>query len=208
MACATVLITGAFERECDIKPVQGISRAWIGNWSELDKTASTTVKGGTVLTNLALLDNANLIFELEGDEDVFQGTSDIVIGDFENGFTHNFSYRILYQGPDQLEQLRLLTQKAKVFIIAEMVDRGRFSEETRFRVFGYENGLIISAAPYDSNADGGSTLVTLTTKENQEETTPPKLYYKRTAGTDTDDGTADDVYSTETDIIALTTARS
>ena len=202
MATCTSLITGHFTRaeECTYNTKQGISKAWIVNLDDIlkgtDKTKATTVEAsGTTIRSLILKEEKKL-YRLEGVEENFQATHTFVQRTYSKAVVHNFIYRLPYNGESQLLQLQNLLTGAKGVVITKHLDRGQYGD-TEFRVWGYEAGLSLSDTDSDSNANSGTTGLTLSSKEGQEESSVFKLLIIRAEGTDSTDGTADDVYTTE-----------
>ena len=165
------------------------------------KTATTTQAQGTTVRSLILKDSKNL-YRLEGIEENFQATHAFVQNTYNKAVTHTFIYRLPYNGEKQIEQLQNLLTGAKTVAITKHLDRGEYGD-TEFRVWGYEAGLTLSDTDFDSNANSGTIGFTLSSKEGQEESSVAKLLIIRAAGTDDADGTADDVYTTESTIVAL-----
>ena len=165
------LIGAHFTNEQGNKPKGGVLEAYIGNFSEIDKGASTTNDENTEITAFALTTGAK-IYKLEGCEKNYAGTpafadraSDFAIG-------QNFTYTLANITRQSLKNLASLLDQGKAFVIYKTLDNSN-DKDTNWRIIGYDSGLAISDTPHDVNV--GTLGFTLASKTDQEELLPFKI---------------------------------
>lgn len=168
------LLSGNFNKICGYKPKAGIKRKWYGNHDDIDVEATILANRRNQITTLVLKEGAK-IYPVLGNDKTHQIQAAAVVGDFGNGVTHTDVVNILYRGANERERIQEIIDGARIFSIVEKVDGGEAGELT-YEVAGFESGMILSAFTYDSNANSGVATLTVATKAEEEEATPPKLF--------------------------------
>ncbi len=166
-------ITNAFIKKCGHKPKAGLVKKWYLNWEDIDRSASTTDKDGTVVTNFVLKQNSKL-YPAESSSKLNKAAHELVAGDFGNGYKFTDDYPVLYRGEDEAEQIQKLTKGAKVCSIVQKVDGGLNGEIT-YAVLGFESGMALTTDTWNSAENSGVSNLTIATKEGEEESTGAKI---------------------------------
>lgn len=178
--CEQVL-AGAFIRNCEHKPKQGVSKKWYGNWDDIDQVATQKANKGTCVTTLVLKAGKTL-YAAEGGSKSKKAKHALAINDYGKGYIHTDELVVEYRGKDEAERIQELVLGARVFSINKMVDTG-LNGETSFRIAGLESGMEIINDDFDSTANNGTTTLILATNEGEEEATGLKLYLDTDATT-------------------------
>lgn len=160
--------------DCVDKPKKGIDggRAVAINWSDIDLTATTF--DGAKITDLVLKAGATG-YPVEWFKDLASANSAFVPSteDLE-GFTHSFLTRIQNASVGGAERALELSKGTFVYV-CETKYKGTNNAEA-FKVFGIENGLKLAELTYDTLANSGSMLYTVTTEEGSTETYPFNVF--------------------------------
>lgn len=167
-------MAGNFVRKCGYKPKQGIRKKWYFNFEDIDKAATQIVNRGTKITTLVLKAGAKL-YEAAGNDKSHKGSHALSVLDFGNGYIHTDNFTVLYRGENERERIQELVDGGRVGTIIQKVDGGTNGELT-FEILGYESGMVITEDTWNSSENSGTTMLTVATKEGEEESTGAKLF--------------------------------
>ena len=174
MAECEVLLTGLFARSCGHRPKQGITKKWYFNWEDVDFGATTRVNRGTKVTGLILKAGAK-IYPAEGNDKSHRGNHALSVLDFGNGYIHTDNFTILYRGENEAERIQELVDGGRVGTIIKNVDTG-LNGELSYSILGLESGMVVTEDTWNSSENGGTTTLTVATKQGQEESTGKKIF--------------------------------
>lgn len=159
---------------CADKPKKGLDggRAVIINYKHVDRQGST--EAGATISDLITLAGTSG-FAAEWFKDLASANSAFTPStDQEDGFVHNFLTRIKNASANSAERAAELSQGLFV-VVCETKYKGVNNAEA-FKVFGWENGLKLSEMVFDTLANSGSLLYTVSTEEGSTETYPFNIF--------------------------------
>lgn len=152
--------------DCDNISQKGLeSEGVIINYADLDKDNCT--REGNKLTALALLNGAkgHKIVVPEGSP--FNGTLvEAAVGTYRTKFNKTVAFVILDSGPSVSHDVIDKLANGKFVIILENKHKGKDNENT-FEVYGFEQGLKLTAGSRDLNSDDTDGGWSVTLQEQQ-----------------------------------------
>ncbi|KQC33408.1 hypothetical protein AAU57_08835 [Nonlabens sp. YIK11] len=163
-------ITADILQDCADLPKKGLagSKAVIVNYYDIDQTA-TTVSGSTV-TNLELVSGASGL-QLEWFKDLASTNSTFAANTEDiDGFTHSFLSRISNTSAESAERANEL-KNSRVVMVVETKYKGADNADA-YKIYGFENGLVLSEMTTNSNENSSSILFTLASGEGEVEQYP------------------------------------
>lgn len=169
-----VLLTGLFARNCGHRPKQGITKKWYFNWEEVDFGATLRVNRGTKVTALIFKAGGKL-YPAQGNDKSHKGNHALSVLDFGNGYIHTDNFTVLYRGENEAERIQELVDGGRVGTIIKNVDTG-LNGELSYSILGLESGMVITEDIWSSSENGGTTTLTVATKEGEEESTGKKIF--------------------------------
>lgn len=167
-------LAGLFARKCGHKPKQGVNKKWYFNVEDVDREATVLLNKGTKVETFTLKAGAKL-YPAEGPGKTKKIKHALVVGDYDNGYTHTDEFVVTYRGEKESERIQEIVGGAKLGTINKMVDTG-IAGETTYRIAGLESGMNIINDDFDSTANSGVTTLIVATKEGEEEGTGLKLF--------------------------------
>lgn len=170
-------ISRNFVRECSYAPKSGLGNiGYLINTEDIDKSATQLSAGKMKITELVLKEGSKL-YSIEAVNKFPQATSEVVKGDYVNGWKHGFNVPILYYGEDEREELQNMLNSGRITVITKHKDSGKAGELT-YQVLGYESGLAVQAIKWSSAENSGVVQLELATEEGEEESTDRKILLK------------------------------
>lgn len=176
-------LAGGFVRQCGHRPKQGIKRKWYFNHDDVDKAGTQTVGRGTKVTALVLKAGAKL-YEAGGNDKSHRANHGLSVLDTGNGYIHTDGFTVLYRGENERIRIQELVDGGRVGTIIMNVDSG-VNGELSFDILGLESGMLITEDIWNSSENGGTTTLTVATKEGEEEATGKKLFLMADGAEDT-----------------------
>lgn len=142
------------------------------NRDDIDFAGSTVT--GNVISAL-VLKSGKTGFLYTSEKNAFEGDSPLNKGTYKTGFNHQLVLRAFLKAQLTKDQINAL---AKTKVVAVVKNKDNVSGETKFEVYGWENGLELNdlSAP-TTDGDGVIYTITLGTGENQRESELPKSFY-------------------------------
>lgn len=163
------------------------SVAGVKGWAVLinfdDWKAATKTKTNGVYSAITLAtDTSGYLFTSH--ESAFEGSVTMNKGTYVNSFAHQFLMRAF----DRTQNLKNDVNKiahGKYVVVSQNLDTT--NPETKYEVYGDENGLVASAIEFNStDADGIAYAITLASEDNARESeVPASIYATSEAATDT-----------------------
>lgn len=143
------------------------------NFDDVDRTQSVVT--GNVISDL-ILKTGKTGYHYTSEKNAFEGDSPLNKGTYRTGFNHSLILRAFLKNQNVKDEINAL---AKSRFIAVTKNKDTVSGETKFEVYGWENGLELSdlSAP-TTDGDGVIYTITIATGENQRESELPKSFYK------------------------------
>lgn len=174
MPDCNTLLSGLFARNCDHKPKQGIRKKWYFNTEDVDYEATLKVNRGTKVTALVLKAGAK-IYPAQGNDKSHRGNHSLSVQDYGNGYIHTDTFTVMYRGENEAERIQELVDGGRVGTIIKNVDTGVAGELT-YSILGLESGMVVTEDTWNSSENGGTTTLTVATKEGEEELTGKKIF--------------------------------
>ncbi len=166
-------LAGKFAKKCGYIPKGGIRNKWYFNWDDVDRVATQVVNKGTKVSKLVLKEGTKL-YPAEGYKQS-KASHALSILDYGNGYIHTDNYTVTYRGEEERMRIQELVHGGRVGTISEKVNAG-INGELSFEILGYESGMLITEDNWNSDENGGTTTLTVATKEGEEEATGAKLF--------------------------------
>lgn len=180
--CGKIFSEQSFD--CDSKPTGGIEQTIILINRE-DINLSTTVLDRTLtdssgthkITTLELASGTTgYEFTSIRSKRLFSAGANININDDgPNDWTHTLNTRVFNLCEESLVFLKGLGEGAEVVAVVQTNDKGTNSA-CAFQVYGFDKGLKLLEATYNSNENKGTVPVVLASQEPDLEPYPPMLY--------------------------------
>lgn len=146
------------------------------NFDDVDRSESVVT--GNVISDL-ILKETKKGFLYTSEKNAFEGDSPLNKGTYRTGFNHSLILRAFLKSQLTKDEINAL---AKTRVIAVAKNKDTAISETKYEVYGWENGLELNdlSAP-TTDGDGVIYTITLGTGENQRESELPKSFYKESA---------------------------
>lgn len=151
------------------------------NFDDVDRANSSVTDG--VISTLALLSAKNA-YRYTSHKNSFEATVALNKGTYLNSFVHGAVVRIFTKTQDAKDELNKL---ANGKVIAVVKNSDSQNDETKYEVYGWENGLVMSDLQAAStDADGVLYTFNLSSDDNARESQLPLSYFSSTlAATET-----------------------
>lgn len=153
--------------------VAGIEASFIlMNFDDIDRSESTET--GDVLSGITMKDGKHG-YRYESHNNSFESSVAFNNGTYSKAFTHQVIIRVFSKTQEVKDQLNALAQGRVVAIVKNKTNR---NPETKYEVYGWENGLEVSdfqAASTD--ADGVIYTITLASRDDSREGMLPVSFY-------------------------------
>lgn len=179
MACEK-LITSGFELDCTSIPTKGIVQSiTIMNTSEIDKGATVfNATNKEIIESIVLKSGGKRAYLMTGIKTLLNGQATFAPKDDTfDGWIHTLIGYIGDLNPIALAQLKAFTNGAEITAILEMKYTGADGTgSTRYKVFGYDQGMMLTEAVFDANVNGGLPF-TLSNKDGFENSSFPYAYF-------------------------------
>jgi hypothetical protein len=187
MACEKN-ITSGFELDCTSIPTKGIVQSvTIMNTSDIDKGATVfNATNEELIESMVLKSGGKQAYLMTGVKTLLNGQATFAPKDDTfDGWIHTLIGYIGDLNPSVLEQLKAYTNGAEITAILEMKYLGADGTgSSRYKVFGYDQGMVLTEAVFDANVNGGLPF-TLSNKDGFENNGFPYAFF------DTDDATTE-----------------
>lgn len=151
------------------------------NFDDVDRDSSSVT--GNVLSTLALK-SSTYGYRFTSHKNAFEATVALNKGTYLNSFVHGAVARVFTKTQDAKDQLNKLAN-GKVIAIVKNSDNQ--NDETKYEVYGWDNGLVMSDLQAAStDADGVLYTFNLSSDDNARESQLPLSYFSTTlAATET-----------------------
>lgn len=187
MACEKDISKG-FELDCTKVPVKGIVQSvTIMNRSDIDRSATVfNPANDCEMSSLVLKSGGKQAYIMSGIKNLLNAQSSFVAKDDTfDAWTHTI---IGYMGdlsPDNLLELKAFTNGAEITAIVETKYEGvDGTGSTKFKVLGYEQGMVLTEANFDANENGGLPF-TLSNRDGYENPQFPYAFFDTNLATTT-----------------------
>ena len=142
------------------------------NFDDVDRDSSTVSDG--VLSSL-VLKSSKYGYRYTSHKNAFEATVALNKGTYINSFVHGAVVRVFTKTQDAKDELNKLAN-GKVIAIVKNSDSQ--NDETKYEVYGWENGLVMSDLQAAStDADGVLYTFNLSSDDNARESQLPLSYY-------------------------------
>lgn len=167
--CGGDLLAGDFALDCDNKPIAGLTeRIALINFDDIDRATTTRNAANTIVTNLAL-DYGKVAYELQGVKRSNAALASLVKKDLDlDKWSHGINGIVFNVVAETIEQLNRLSTGGRVVAVVERKFKGA-DQEAAFFILGLDSGLELATVEYNSNENGGSIPITLTSVAEEEE---------------------------------------
>lgn len=172
MSCNTKLAKN-FVQQCAHTPKKGVIKKWFINWDDIDFTATQTANEGTKVTAIVLNAGAK-IYPAEGHQSASKADHALSRKGYGVTYIHKDSFQITYDGETERENIQKMT-KGRFVTIIERNDKG-LSGELTYEVYGLEAGMLLTEDVKNTGENAGTRNITVSTQEDQEESTGAKLF--------------------------------
>lgn len=145
---------------------------YIVNRDDIDYASSTEADG---VVSALVLKTGKKGFKYTSNNKAFEGTSALNKGTYGNSFDHSVVGRVFANTQDIKDEMNKLAYGKFVVIVA---NNSNVNEETKYEVYGWQNGLVCSAL--DKNTTDGDGVVysfTLASDEGAREGDIPKSFF-------------------------------
>lgn len=177
MACEKE-ISGSFELDCTKIPTKGIVQSvTIMNTADIDKSA-TIFADDVTIEALNLKSGGKRAYLMEGVKNLLNAQATFVPSDDTfDGWNHALVSYISDLSPDNLEQIKALTNGAEITAIVETKNIGVDNTgSSTYKVLGYDVGMVLTEGVYDANENGGLPF-TLSNKDGYENSQFPYAFF-------------------------------
>ena len=180
--CGKIFSEQSFD--CDLKPTGGLDQTIILiNKDDIDLTSSVvdrtlTDTAGTHKVTTLQLQSGKTGFEFTSirSKRLFSAGASININDDSpNDWTHTINTRVFNLCEESLVFLKALGEGAELVAIVQSNDKG-LANACAFQVYGWDKGLKLTEATFDSNENKGTIPLVLSSQEPDLEPYPPMLY--------------------------------
>ena len=178
MACEKE-ISGSFELDCTKIPTKGIVQSvTIMNTADIDKSAVVFTDDVTI-EDLPLKAGGKRAYLMDGVKNLLNAQATFVPSDDTfDGWNHTLVSYIADLNPDNLEQLKALTNGAEITAIVQTKYAGADGTgSSEYKVLGYDVGMVLTEGVYDANENGGLPF-TLANKDGYENAQFPYAFFK------------------------------
>ena len=165
----TASITGS---NCGAGSVALDNYIYIVNRDDIDYSASAEADG---VVSALVLKTGKKGYKYTSNNKAFEGTSALNKGTYSTSFDHSIVGRVFANTQAIKDELNKLAFGKFVVVVA---NNSNANEETKFEVYGWENGLVCTAL--DKNTADGDGIVysfTLASDEGAREGDIPKSFY-------------------------------
>lgn len=172
MSCDSKL-ANKFVQQCAHTPKKGIIRKWYINWEDIDFTGTQTANKGTKVTALVLNSGAKL-YAAEGHEKAAKADHALSRKEYGVTYIHKDQFQVTYDGEEERENVQRMT-KGRFVTINERNDKG-LAGELSYEIYGLEAGMVLTEDVKNTNENAGTRNITVSSQEDQEESTGAKLF--------------------------------
>lgn len=158
-------------------PATGIEASFVlMNFDDIDRSESSVTDD--VLSAITMK-TGKYGYRYESKDNSFESSVALNKGTYAKTFTHQVILRVFAKTQEVKDQLNQLTQ-GRVVVIAK--NRDSHNPETRYEVYGWENGLAVSDFQATStDGDGVIYTVTMASDDNARESSLPISFYAGSA---------------------------
>jgi len=171
--------------DCDNPPLQGLTDVIaLINYNDIDRVGTTFDSGNNqIVTSLVLKANKRA-FRLEGYKLANSAQAELVVKDAPavNAFLHTIGGVGVTVDAQQLKAFSNMSLGAKLVAVVERKFKGA-NQESAFMIFGYDSGMELTTAEYNSNDNAGTMPFTLANPTDEEEPKPQLIWLDTDYGT-------------------------
>jgi hypothetical protein len=175
MACEKD-ITGGFSLDCNAIPTKGIVQSiTLMNRNDIDRTATVfNVTNEAIIEDIVLKSGGKQAYLMDGVKNILNAQFNFVPKDDTfDGYLHTIIGYIADLNPVNMEQLRAFTNGAEIVAIVNSAFEGADGTgSSKYKVYGYEQGMVLTVADYDANENGGLPF-TISNKDGYENPQAP-----------------------------------
>jgi len=152
--------------DCDNPPLQGLTDVVaLINYNDIDRVATTFDPLNSQIVTSLVLKNDKRAYRLEGYKLANSAAAELVVKEAPavNAFPN-------------------MSLGAKLVAVVERKYKGA-NQESAFMVFGYDSGMELTTATYNSNENAGTMPFTVANPGDEEEPKPPLIWLDTDYGT-------------------------
>lgn len=167
-----------FKYDCDNPPLQGLTDiVALINYNDIDRAATTFDPNNKQLMTDLVLKAGKRAYRLEGYRLSNSAQASLVVKEAPavNAFLHTIGGVGVQVDAEQLDAISKLAQGAKMVAVVERKFKGA-NQESAFLVFGYDSGMELATADYNSNEASGTLPFTIANPSDEEEPRPPYIW--------------------------------
>lgn len=179
------LLDRDFKYDCDNPPQQGLTDLIaLINYNDIDRAATQFDPLNKQLMTDLVLKAGKRAYRLEGYKLSNSAQSSLVVKEAPavNAHLHTIGGVGVQVDAEQLDAISKLSQGAKMVAVVERKFKGA-NQESAFMVLGYDSGLELATADYNSNENSGTLPFTLANPADEEEPRPPYIWLDTDYGT-------------------------
>jgi hypothetical protein len=171
--------------DCDNPPLQGLTDVVaLINYNDIDRVATTFDPLNSQIVTSLVLKNDKRAYRLEGYKLANSAAAELVVKDAPavNAFLHTIGGVGVTVDAQQLKAFANMSLGAKLVAVVERKYKGA-NQESAFMVFGYDSGMELATATYNSNENAGTMPFTVANPADEEEPKPPLIWLDTNYGT-------------------------
>lgn len=164
--------------DCDNPPLQGLTDVIaLVNYNDIDRTATTFDNTNGQICDSFVLKSGKRAYRLEGYKLANSAQCSLVVKEAPavNAFLHTIGGVGVTVDATQLDAIAKLALGAKMVAIVERKFKGA-SQESAFMIFGYDSGMELATADYNSNENAGTMPFTMANATDEEEPKPQRIW--------------------------------
>lgn len=170
-ACGRI-VNNLIMQQCGKAAASGTdARVWIANYEDVNIAGSTVTDG--VVSNIVMKGD-NKFYRLESKARSTEGAATFATGTYGGTFDHSVTLRAFTKDQEVKDFMNTL-KDARVLIIVENIENGKdktgaFNGGTKFEVYGWDSGLVLTEMPWSTTlSDTVTYTATLASDENSKE---------------------------------------
>jgi hypothetical protein len=171
--------------DCDNPPLQGLTDVIaLVNYNDVDRVATTFDTDNKQICTSFVLKPDKRAFRLEGYKLANSALASLVVKEAPavNAFLHTIGGVGVTVDAEQLDAIAKMALGAKLVAVVERKYKGA-NQESAFMIFGYDSGMELATADYNSNENAGTLPFTLANPTDEEEPKPQRIWLDTDYGT-------------------------
>lgn len=177
MSCETN-ISKNFELDCTMIPVKGVVQSiTLINSNDIDRSATVfNATNDQVIESIVLKSGGKKAYLMGGVKNLLNmEVTKVTNEDTFDGWTHSISGYIAKLSPDNLQEIKALTNGAELVAIVRTKEEG-VAGDGAFHVLGYDQPLTLGDSAFNANENGGLPII-LANKDGYESPQFPYGFY-------------------------------